>query len=481
MRWSCLLWLSLIGSVSFAQDNLSDAAALWGSKEYRDFTSSSGTKMRARLLSFDRTSAKVKVRSSLGKNLEIPLSSLSDSDQGFVEEWNPNEWKKEVLGDYSLDDFLTGKGYGIMPFTFKEERLFVATDVNGTRFDFLVDPGRFLTLFHKPLATQVGAKMTDIAYGDFPLSDGSIEVAYAGTVKTFHVGTAKYGPWDMGIADLEEIGFGTDGVMGADFFHLNDAVIDWRKKHTYLKPLKKQEEDKAAEEETPTLAPGQLREFTSAAGSKLTAELRALDAGEVTLAADGGKEVKLPLSSLSEPDREYIETWTSNPLNNGSYRPSVSDIVQANGFLEIPYSYGNSAVAAFEMNVNGTPMRFLLNTSIPRSYLSRATMDEAQITVNPTNDVVFLEGVQHQVFEAQDLVFSIGSEPLKPMNVGVIELAPGSELASPIRTCVIFRFPELKERLKAKDIDGILGLDWMIENGVLIDYRTKKIFVLLNS
>ncbi len=347
-----------------------------GAGDYRTFQNSEGKEIRARLISFEADA--VVLRSSLGQEFTTPMSGLSDNDQGYIEEWDSLERMKSWMDEKGIDGFLSDKGFSVMPLKMAEDVLEVSAKVNGADFDFKVDPGRFLTIFNKEQALVSGVEMSDIAYGDFPLEGGGMETVFGGTFKSFVVGEARFGPWDMGVADLPKIGFEAIGLLGADFFHLNDAIIDWKKKRVFLK----------TEKDVPELAPvpSELRDYTDTQGRKLMGEWVSQEKGVVTIKTDGGQEVSIPLASLSQEDQEYVELWNTNPRREGASGISINQILELTGRIPVPYDYGNSTVAAFEMTHQGETLRFLLNTTLPQSYLSSEAAAKADMEIEETPD-----------------------------------------------------------------------------------------------
>jgi len=450
----------LVGPVLVAEEDP-------GAGGYRTFKNSEGKEIRARLITVEDGS--IVLRSSLGQEFTTPLSGLSDNDQGYVEEWDSLERMKSWMGEKGVDGFLKEKGFSVMPLQMADDVLEATASVNGADFNFKVDPGRFLTIINKEQALASGVEMSDIAYGDFPLETGGMETVFGGTFKSFVVGEAEFSPWDMGVADLPKIGFDAIGLLGADFFHLNDALIDWENKRVFLMT------EKEAPESAPV--PAELRGYTDTQGRKLMGEWVSQQDGVVTIKTDGGRKVEIPVASLSREDQEYVEMWNSNPRRKGVSGISINQILELTGRIPVPYDYGNSTVAAFEMTHQGETLRFLLNTTLPLSYLSNEAAGKLGLDIETTPDKMMVEGNIVPVQLARGITLATEGDDLKPFDFQVLELAPGGKLAAPIRTCMVFRFPELAARSKAVDVDGILGLDWMIANGAVVDYLAQTLFV----
>lgn len=439
----------------------------YGAAGFRNFRNHEGKEIRARLMSIE--GEKVVLRSSLGREFITSKDELSDEDQGYIEEWNPHERLQMILEEKGLAAFLKHRGFSEMPFQVKEEKVVVSALVNGRAVEFAVDPGRFLTILNKEQALAADVEMSEIAYGDFPLPNGGMETVFGGTFASFVVGEAKFGPWDMGVADLPRIGFDAKGLLGADFFHLNDAVIDWEESRVFLKTTKDMPPVEG-------LIP-KLREFTDIAGRTLTGEWVSQGDDQVKIRTDGGKKVDIALSSLSPEDQEYLDLWNTDPGRNGLAQVDFAKFSEITGKLPVTYDYGNSTVAAFEMTLDGQPLRFLLNTTLPSSYLSVEAAAKTGLDTEETPDRMLIGNQVVPVGLVRDATIESGGEKLAPFDFRVIELSPGGKLAAPVRSCMIFRFPELAARFQPFDVDGILGLDWVMKHGAVVDYLSQAMFV----
>tara|TARA_R110002096_G_scaffold238581_4_gene430128 strand:- start:2390 stop:3808 length:1419 start_codon:yes stop_codon:yes gene_type:complete len=446
----------------------SSLAELAGAAEYRTFTSrASGKEVRARLLSVDGKDAQI--RTSSGLDVTIPIQALSIDDQAYIQAWNPDERRAEWLDDLGLSEFLRESGYTQTPLKVGDRNLTIDVAVNQKPFEFLLDPGQFLTIFDSNLAAQAGVERSEIVFGEFPLPDGSLEKVIAGVFDSFTLGQTHLEPWEMGIADLPKIGFKAQGILGADFFQLMDAMIDWQKRVAYCK---------GGETENAGPDVGELREYTTKTGAKMLGELVTVESTSVTLNVDGGKQVQVPISSLSHADREYLDLWSTDPRRKGLGSVKIGEILEAEKFAPVPYGYGNSTVAAFELNLGTEKLRFLLNSTLPVSYLDRAAASRIGMSATPLNEFMMVAGKKTQLHLAKLETLNIAGKPLPSLDLRIVDLnGANSTGAIPIRTCMIFRFPELAARQGQVDVDGILGLDAISKLGALIDYQAQKMFV----
>ena len=462
---SLLLFL-VFGTIGFA------LAAEHGALEYREFSSRTGKSLRARLISIDGKMAKL--RNSAGTHVTVPIGGMSADDQAYFQTWNPNERRDAWIAEFGLSTFLSDAGFNPMRLNIDENarKLTAKVVVNGQAHDFTVDTGQFLSIIDRNLATTAGAEFSDVTFADFPLADGTKELVKAAVFKTFEVGQAKLTDWEMGTCNFERVGVPLPGKLSADFFEVTDAMIDWRKRTAYLKTATL----------TNTITEpdiGELREFVSTGGKKMLGELVSLEDGLAKLNVDGGKQLDVDITALSPADREYIDLWSSDPRREGLGDIDLTEVLDKSNYVAAPYSYGNSTVPAFEMKIGEHKVRFLLNPTLPVSYLNQETAMRIQVAASPLQEFLLVGDKRTQIHLAKIKSLSIGGAMQPEFHFRIVDLqGAGQSGAVPIKTCMIFRFPEAKKRLSEQiAVDGILGLDFVTRLGALIDYKSQKMFV----
>lgn len=461
-----LVYLLVVGLLGTSLTSAYSEAA--GASEYRSFTSrASGKEVRARLLAIEGNDARI--RTSAGQTIAIPVQALSVDDQAYIQSWNPDERRDEWLKELSLAEFLRESGYTQTPFQNSDGKLKVSAVINEQSFEFHLNPGKFLTIFDRKLADQVGAEPSEIVFGEFPLPDGSIEPVIAGTFKSFSLGQTHLEPWEMGMADLPKIGFQEQGILGADFLQLMGSMVDWQKRVAYCKP------DDAAGTEPEV---GELREYTTKAGTKMLGELIKAEGETVTLNVDGGKQVQVPMTSLSDADREYLDLWTTDPRRGGIESLKVGEILEAEGFAPVSYTSSISRIAAFQFEFGTEKLQFLLNPTLPVSFLNRTAASRIGMAATPMAESVIVDGKKTQLHLAALENLEVKGKALPSLDFRIVDLNGANASGSiPIRDCMIFRFPELAARQGTVDIDGILGLDAIRTLGALIDYQAQTMYV----
>ena len=114
---------------------------------------------------------------------------------------------------------------------------------------------------------------------------------------------------------------------------------------------------------------GQTREFTSATGQKLAAELVGYADGVAQLKLANGKTVPLQLSKLSEADREYVDLWATDPSRNMSNADmTMDDYLAGLGYDSVLYNDEKSS-AIIEITFGDVVRKFMVNTNLPYSYI----------------------------------------------------------------------------------------------------------------
>lgn len=444
-----------------------------GGASYRSFSSKKGTPMRARILSVDQNARLVELRTSAGNRNSVSFDQLSAPDQQYLLNWDPDERWQKLLRRKSRSELFGYFGMASVPFEIENRGLFIPVKLNDTSGSFFIDAGGFLSMVDKVLAKKAGAEFTGTTYADFPLADGSIETVTSALFKTFSVGPITSEKWQMGACDLARTGRPYEGVLGGDYLELNRVIFDWGRNRAFFN-LKKKRQYKAPAIET------EWRTFTSNSAIEIEAKLSAVTEERVKLLSKDGKEAEIPFSALSNSDREYIDLYQTHPLRQAGNEMLLTDLLHKKGYDSVEYSYGNSTIPAFELTIGGEKLRFLINPSMSFSYLDLATARHLDIPIEDSNDRLKTpSGAIIQLQQASISGLNVASKTLPPLLFRVLDLEQAeANGAVPIKSCMAFRFPELRDRLAKKaQIQGILGRDLLKKMEALIDYDTKRLFV----
>jgi hypothetical protein len=208
-----------------------------GAAAYREFTSTTGKALRARLLAVEGEKARLRV--SDGKELVVPVAALSAEDQAYIAAWDPRERFRSGAGDggAGLAKRLTAEGFMTVPLALEGKTLSVQAAVNGKSVTLAFDSGRVLTMIDRALAEEAGVDvLEDLDFGEFRGADGSVVKVVAGTTKSFKLGDAEIPAFELGVVDFARVGLEGQGVVGSDVLQYFDGLVDWQGLKVFLKP-----------------------------------------------------------------------------------------------------------------------------------------------------------------------------------------------------------------------------------------------------
>jgi predicted aspartyl protease len=144
----------------------------------------------------------------------------------------------------SLAYLLVEKGY--TPLTMKRagNEFYVPCKLNGRSASLIVDTGASSTVISSGLLRSVGMSLTKgekNVYGMMGLAGKNIA---AGDIKDFQVGPYQAGAHSVGAWDFSSFRStpgtsGMDGLLGIDFLHRHQAIIDCFQMHLFLKSRSK--------------------------------------------------------------------------------------------------------------------------------------------------------------------------------------------------------------------------------------------------
>jgi predicted aspartyl protease len=140
----------------------------------------------------------------------------------------------------SLAYLLVEKGY--TPLTMKRagNEFYVSCKLNGRPANLIVDTGAGSTVISSGLLRSLGMSLTkgeENVYGMMGLAGKKIT---AGDIKDFQVGPYQAGAHSVGAWDFSSFratprDSGIDGLLGIDFLHRHQAIIDCFRMHLFLK------------------------------------------------------------------------------------------------------------------------------------------------------------------------------------------------------------------------------------------------------
>ncbi|MEM7010020.1 MAG: retropepsin-like aspartic protease [Verrucomicrobiota bacterium] len=204
----------------------------------------------------------------------------------------------------------------------------------------------------------------------------------------------------------------------------------------------------------------QMRDFTSTDGRKLTAKITGYGSGVIRVETADGRNLSIPLTSLSQEDREWADLWSSDPHrkagDGGSTEPAPAGPAskQENYLLGSGYDYVLYNDEKFIMLVNiiidGKPYKFMVNTGLPYSYIDDPLADAFGMQTKPINTVL-AGGV--------------------PVSEGVLKDFTLGETTIPARLFRVTRLDRTGLKNADESISGVLGYDFLQEFKVVIEYH----------
>src|SRR6202043_3407647 len=140
----------------------------------------------------------------------------------------------------TLAQLLVEEGY--TPLTLKRagNQFYVSCKLNGRSASLVVDTGAGATFIGPGMLRSLGVPLTKVEgnwYGFLGLAAKSIN---AGEIKDFQVGPYQAGAQRVGALDFSFAGRtagspSMDGLLGIDFLHRHQAIIDCFRMHLFLK------------------------------------------------------------------------------------------------------------------------------------------------------------------------------------------------------------------------------------------------------
>ncbi len=205
----------------------------------------------------------------------------------------------------------------------------------------------------------------------------------------------------------------------------------------------------------------QEREFTSADGRKILAELVDFTDGKAMLKLANGNTVPVPIASLSPADQEFVDLWATDPTRSFSAADVTMEQYLTNlGSDSITWNDDKSAMI-IPITIDGRPHTFIINTNLPYSYLDGPVADVLGLTVKQTGDVLnTIDGRQVGVGDAKLENFILGNSTFASRLFRVSNL-----VATGINNFGI-------------QVDGIIGYDFLQEYGAVLDYKAKKLYFI---
>lgn len=196
------------------------------SLEAREFKGRNGKAIEAEIVS--KSADKVMLKLASGKEVEVPLSSLSEGDQLYVAVWESPEDRKKRLKSVKLQDALEAQGYIPLGLSLEEGQLMVSVSADGVMLKLLISHQNDQPILRKASLDEKGLKMK-------PVEGGGGQIL--GKCSPDLVGNGDKGIKNLEflVADLSNLPDGIDGLIGGQCFVDYSARLDFTAKQLWIK------------------------------------------------------------------------------------------------------------------------------------------------------------------------------------------------------------------------------------------------------
>jgi hypothetical protein len=232
MRPFLLLLVAALVPLSAQEDEKTDPGP-----EYRKFTAATGKTLRAKVVA--RLDEKTYTfETPEGKTYKMALSSFSQSDQQWLEFWQP-EFATD-LSTLETDDALTKMGFTAVSMTNPDIGMLIEVTVGDAELKLLFDPKAKNTILDVEPADRAGLTIVE-SNTVFNDAAGNKTKAKQATNAPFTFGDAETMEATVLVIDLALIGGANiqkeaDGILGGDLLPNLNALVDFNGKVLYVKP-----------------------------------------------------------------------------------------------------------------------------------------------------------------------------------------------------------------------------------------------------
>ena len=202
------------------------------------------------------------------------------------------------------------------------------------------------------------------------------------------------------------------------------------------------------------------RRFSTRDGKAFYAVVVEKTTTSVTLKLQDGKKVTRTLRELADPDQNFIRKWTKfkdDLLNNAEFsKLTVKEMLELRGYQSFEFDIEGNHIYV-EGQVNGKPMRFMVDTGADSSLIHSGSAEEAALEMGAFD--VEIRGVGGKAMAAVTVVPSI--------KLGDAVIEKRKLLATDL-----FRKGQYE-----KTYDVIFGADFLRELDAVISYREGRMFL----
>lgn len=202
------------------------------------------------------------------------------------------------------------------------------------------------------------------------------------------------------------------------------------------------------------------RRFSTRDGKAFYAVVVDKTTTSVTLKLQDGKKVTRTLRELADPDQNFIRKWTKfkdELLNNTEFaKLTVKEMLELRGYQSFEFDIEGNHIYV-EGQVNGKPMKFMVDTGAQSSLIHSGSAEEAALEIGP--------------YEIE--IFGVGGKAMAGVTtVPSIKLGDAVIEKRKLLATDLFRKGEFQ-----KHYDVIFGADFLRELDAVISYREGRMFL----
>jgi predicted aspartyl protease len=203
-----------------------------------------------------------------------------------------------------------------------------------------------------------------------------------------------------------------------------------------------------------------FRRFSTRDGKPFYAVVVEKTTTSVTFKLQDGKKVTRTIRELADPDQNFIRKWTKfkdDLLNNAEFaKLTVKEMLELRGYQSFEFDIEGNHIYV-EGQVNGKPMRFMVDTGADSSLIHSGSAEEAALEVGPYDVEIF--GVGGKAMAAVTIVpnIKLGDAVIEKRKLLATDLFHKGE--------------------RNKDYDVIFGADFLRELDAVISYREGRMFL----
>lgn len=424
--------------------------------QYRQFTAENGKKISAVIV--DKTDKEVTFLLENGKRATTAIERLSQEDKTYIKDWNKAKaiFLLQCRG-LSLGELLTLRGYEAIPFTYSGNSLLVKAELNGKPTKFILDTGAGTSLIHSGTCKRVDAKLGPFDEKVYGVS-GEAPAAWA-DIATLKLGESVFKDrrilaTDMTLDRPKGTPLQSDGLFGADFLSILDAVISYQERTLFIRPDKSDENTLDGKTDEDSLS---FRIFKTKDNKTFRGYITKKTSSNVTIKLQNGREMQTFINQLSPADATYAMDWSEGKAVFLRYCRSltVKELLELRQYQNFKYERRQNHIFV-KGKLNSNDVTWMIDTGADNSLLHLEAAKKYKVEIGPMDKKVYGIG---------------GEAPAAASTVESVELGDAIFRKRQILTTDLDRFEQ------GLDYVGLFGADFMRECNAVITYGEERIFL----